>query len=133
MSQENVETVRRALDAFNRRDRAMWLAVCDPEVENVPPRDWPESEPIRGSGAVWDFYIEGNQPWEDSPFENEEVIDAGNDKVVVDMRREVRGKASGVSVAWRYWQVVTFRNGKALRIEWFADRAEAFEAAGLEE
>jgi ketosteroid isomerase-like protein len=133
MSQENVETQRRALEAFNRRDRAVWLAVCDPEVENVPPREWPESDPIRGSEAVWDFYVEGNQPWEDSPFENVEVIDAGNDKVVVDMRREVRGKASGVSIAWRYWQVGTLRNGKILRIEWFADRAEALEAAGLQE
>lgn len=29
------------------------------------------------------------------------------------------------------WQVATFRNGKALRLEWFADRSEALEAAGL--
>ena len=133
MSQESVETLRRALDAFNRRDRAVWLAVCDLEVENVPPRDWPESDPIRGSEAVWDFYVEGNQPSEDSPFENVEFIDAGNDKLVVDMRREVRGKASGAALTWRYWQVATIRNGKLLRIEWFADRAEALKAVGLEE
>jgi ketosteroid isomerase-like protein len=133
MSQENVETLRQALDAFNRRDRAKWLAVCDPEVENVPPRDWPESEPIRGSGAVWDFYIKGNEPWEDSPFQYLDVIDAGTDKVVADTRREARGKASGVSIEWRYWLVVTIRNGKTLRIEWFADRAEALKAVGLAE
>ena len=55
------------------------------------------------------------------------------DKVVADMRREARGKASGASVAWSYWQVFTFRDGKALRFEWFADRAEALEAVGLRE
>lgn len=133
MSKENVESLRQGLDAFNRRDRAAWLALCDPELENVPPRDWPESDPIRGREAVWDFYLEGNEPWEDSPFEYVEIIDAGNDKVVADLRREVRGKASGASVAWSYWQVGTIRNGKMLRLEWFTDRAEALEAAGLSE
>jgi ketosteroid isomerase-like protein len=133
MAKENVESLRQCLDAFNRRDRAAWLALCDPELENVPPRDWPESDPIRGSEAVWDFYVEGNEPWEESPFEYVEIIDAGNDKVVADLRRKVRGKASGASVAWSYWQVGTTRNGKMLRFEWFTDRAEALEAAGLSE
>jgi ketosteroid isomerase-like protein len=131
MSQENLESLRQGLAAFNRRDRAAWLALCDPELENVPPRDWPESDPIRGREAVWDFYLEGNEPWEQSPFEYVEIIDAGSDKVVADLRREVRGKASGASVAWNYWQVVTIRNGKMHRFEWFTDRAEALEAAGL--
>jgi ketosteroid isomerase-like protein len=131
MSQENVERLRQVLDAFNRRDRAAWTAACDPELENVPPRDWPESEAIRGREAVWDFFIEGNRPWEEGSFEYVELIDAGNDKVVADLRREVQGKASGASVAWRYWQVSTFRNGKMLRIQWFADRGEAREAGGL--
>jgi hypothetical protein len=36
------ETVRRGVDAFNRRDREAWDEVVDPELVNVPPRDWPE-------------------------------------------------------------------------------------------
>jgi ketosteroid isomerase-like protein len=133
MSQENVEIVRRGLDAFNRRDTAAWQALCDPELENIPTRYWPESDPIRGREAVWDFFIEAQDAWEESSFEYVELIDAGNDKVVADMRREARGKASGASVAWSYWLVVTFRNGKMVRIEWFGDRAEALEAVGLRE
>src|SRR5215216_433130 len=128
MSQENVKSVKALLDAFNRRDRAAWLAHSDPGLENVPPRDWPESDPIRGREAVWDFFVEAQDAWEESSFEYVELIDAGNDKVVADMGREARGRASGASVAWSYWPVVTFRNGKALRIEWFADRVEALEA-----
>ena len=133
MPQENVDVARKALDAFNRRDRAAWLALCDPEFENFPPRDWPESEPIRGPEAVWDFFVEAQDAWDEGPFEFVDLIDAGNDKVVADVRREVRGKASGASVEWSYWQVVTFRNGKVLRMEWFAYRAEALEAVGLRE
>jgi hypothetical protein len=43
MSQENMETVRLAFEAVSRRDKAAFLAMCDPEVETVPLRDFPES------------------------------------------------------------------------------------------
>ena len=33
MSEENVERIRRAFDAFNRRDLDVFLALIDPEVE----------------------------------------------------------------------------------------------------
>jgi ketosteroid isomerase-like protein len=131
MSQENVETFREALDAFNRGDRAAFLALCDPDYENVPPRDWPESAPIRGRNAIWDFFVQGQEPWEEASFEVGELIDAGNDTVVAEQRAQMRGKASGAEVMWSYWHVVTFRHGKALRSEWFTDRAQALDAAGL--
>src|SRR6266487_586337 len=66
MSQENVELVRQGLDAVNRRDRAAWLALCDPELENIPPQDWPESDPIRGGEPVFDFLaVEAQDAWEE--------------------------------------------------------------------
>jgi len=135
VSQENVEALRQGLEAVNRRDKAAWLAACDPDLENIPPSDWPESEPIRGSGLVYDFYVEAQDAWgdESSPYTHVELIDAGADTVAAQVSAEVRGNASGASVPWSYWQVVTFRDGKALRIEWFADRAEALKAVGLEE
>jgi ketosteroid isomerase-like protein len=133
MSQENVEILRRGLNAFNRGDKAAFLAICDPEVENVPPRDWPESEPIRGPEAIWDFYVAGTDPWEDSPFEYVELIDAGDDKIAAEMRRDVRGRASGARALWHFWQVAMFRHGRVLRLQWFTDRAEALEAVGLSE
>jgi len=36
-------------------------------------------------------------------------------------------------VLFSYWVVATFRDGRAIRVEWFADRAQALEAAGLRE
>jgi ketosteroid isomerase-like protein len=133
MSQENVELSQRALDAGNRRDKAAWLELNDPEVEWVPARDWPESDAIRGREAVWDFYVEVNEPWEEGAFEYVEVIEAGDDKLVTHARAETQGKASGAPVVLSYWLVITFRNGKILRIEWFLDRGEALEAVGLRE
>jgi ketosteroid isomerase-like protein len=133
MSRESVESMRQALDAVNRGDRAACLALWDPALLNVPPRDWPESDPIQGREAVWDFFVEANEQWEDSVYEFGELIDAGKDKVVALVRGEMRGKASGAGVPWSFWQVVTFRDGRAVRFEWFAERADALEAAGLSE
>ena len=46
-----METLRLGLDAFNRRDKAAFVAICDSQVENVPPKEWPENAPIQGAEA----------------------------------------------------------------------------------
>jgi ketosteroid isomerase-like protein len=130
MSEANVQTLRGGLEAFNRRDKAAWIAICDPEIVNFPPREWPENAPIRGAESIWDFYVEAVQAWDAGSFEWGEFLDAGTDRIVANQVRTMRGKASGASVAWSYWVVFTFRDGKVLRSEWFADRAKALEAAG---
>ena len=72
-------------------------------------------------------------PWEESPYEFE-LIEVGNNKIVTHVRAQMRAQGSGrrgqrgASGMW-----CTFRNGKVLRFECFADRAEALEAAGLSE
>lgn len=133
MFEENREALRRGLAAFNQRDRAAFVAICDPEVENVPPREWPENAPIRGAEAIWDFFVEAQDAWDAGSYEWGELTDAGRDKIVAHQLREMHGKASGAGVAWSYWVVFTFRHGKVLRWEWFRDHAAALEAAGLSE
>jgi ketosteroid isomerase-like protein len=100
-----------------------------------PARDWPESDAIRGREAVWDFYVEVvGGAWREGDFDTDtEIIDAGNDKLVQHIRRELHGKSSGASVVLSYWTVSTFRNGRVMTNEWFADRADALKAAGLRE
>jgi ketosteroid isomerase-like protein len=133
VSRENVDAALKGLDAFNRRDKAAWLAVNDPEVEAVPPRDWPESDPIRGREAVWDFYVENVEAFREGVLENTELIEVGHDKVVGHVQGEMQGKTSGASVAFDLWTVGTYRDGQALRVEWFAEREQALAAVGLRE
>lgn len=133
MSQQNVEIVRQSLDAFHRRDRAPWLALCDPEVEWFPPAHWPETATIRGPEATWNFMIALNEPWGEGSYELMELIDGTKDKIAACVRRHVRGQTSGIAAEYEYWAVFMFRNEKVLRIEWFADRGEALEAVGLRE
>jgi ketosteroid isomerase-like protein len=128
MPDADLDVFRRALDAFNRRDFAAWEAECDPEFTDVPPSNWPENEPTHGRGPVWRFLDEATELWGHPTFEYSEVTMVGN-RVVALVTSEVRGRASGATVPWRYWAVVSFGDGKALQIEWYADRAEAVRAA----
>ena len=132
MSQENVVRVRQSLDAFDRRDRAAWLALCDQDFEVVPDRGWPEAGVISGREAVWDFYVSVAETF-GMDSADAEIIGAGGDKVLVHRSARVRGQTSGASAVFGYSTVTTFRAGKIVRDRWFADRAEALEAAGLSE
>jgi ketosteroid isomerase-like protein len=129
MFDQNVELVRRAFEAFERRDKEAWLDGCDPELEIVPVGDWPDGRPIRGREAAWEFFVATDEPWESGPFELTEAIEAGADQLVARQRRDMQGKSSGVEVEYDYWLLVTLRNRKALRLQWFYARSEALEAA----
>ena len=54
-------------------------------------------------------------------------------QVVVAMRLRVRGKLRGIEVELVHYSQFTVRNGRITHIYEHADRAEALEAAGLEE
>jgi ketosteroid isomerase-like protein len=141
MSEENVEIARQALEAIGRRDRDAFLTLHDDDFEVVPIRNWPEPG-VRGPEASWDFYREAFKVFEQFPIEDVEAIDAGSDKVLLHYRVDLTGQTSpGVDLIRtesaggfpEYWVVTTIRQGRILRSHWFADRAEALEAAGLSE
>ena len=109
------------------------FALRDEDCKVVPLGAWPEADVIHGREAAWDFYVEVVEVFDRQAISDAELVDVGADKVLVHHQNEVRGRASGAVVEVNYWVVVTFRDGKVLRDEWFADRAEALEAAGLRE
>ena len=133
MSRDNQETIRQGNDAFIRGDKAAWLDTFDSDVVMIPARDWPENSPTRGTEALWDFYTEATADWEGGSLEVGEMIDTREDRVVGNARYEGHGKTSGAGFEFSYWFVSTFRNGKTTRVEWFSDRDQALEAAGLSE
>jgi ketosteroid isomerase-like protein len=52
MSQENVETVRAAFEAWSRGDLDAWLAEADPEIAWYVLPDAPDPGPHRGRHAI---------------------------------------------------------------------------------
>ena len=137
MSEENVETFRRMLEAFDRGDREAWLALRHPKADVLPSATFPEADVVRGPEAIWDFYmgvVEPFEPFEQARFSDAvEVEDLGRNQVFAHYDVEVRGRASGAPVKLDYWVLITFREGKMLRDEWFLTRADALEAAGADE
>jgi ketosteroid isomerase-like protein len=127
----NLETLRRALDAYNRRDRAGFLRYVDPDVENVPPQVWPDQTPVHGRESLWDWYVEGGDVWGEGDLDIRSAKEAGEDRIVAEVAGEVQGQASGAPVKWSFWPVVTFRDGVVVQLTWFADGVEALAAAGV--
>jgi ketosteroid isomerase-like protein len=125
------EIARRGLDAFNRRDRDAWAEIVDAEVVNVPPREWPEPETIQGVDAVWAFWVDGTEPWGVARFELAELDEIDDERAIAHIRAEVEGRSSGVPAVWSFWQLLTFRDGRIARIDWYSEREEALAAAGV--
>jgi len=106
------------------------LRGLDDDFEWVVPNH-PEGAVRHGADSVIEFFREWTEPWED--FELDwEIEEAGPDKAlaIIDMRG--RGRVSGVPAEMGFFQLWTFRDGRAVRMEMFTDIDEARRAAGVE-
>jgi ketosteroid isomerase-like protein len=125
MSQENVEVVRAIYEAWGRDASAR--AFISPDIEYVNPPNAVESGTLTGRSAL----AKVREVYPDFRVEPERFIDAGDEVVVLGTARGT--SASGVTAQWRQGYVWTIRDGKATRLRWFNDPAEALEAVGLSE
>jgi ketosteroid isomerase-like protein len=135
MSRENVELVRRSIEAFKRRDISASLKAFSPDVEWRTAEDEPDPHTYRGLDGLMALIADWAQMWEDNFFEAaepQEFIDAG-DFVIVPVRAVVRGKGSGVQVEILETYLFRVANGKVAEVREFRTREQALEAAGLRE
>jgi len=93
MSQEHVELVRSAYEAYNRRDVEAVMGCFDPEIDWHVPDSLPWGDHVRGLEAMGRFF-EGLRPHlgDDHQVAVDELIDAG-DRVVALVHH--RGTAPG--------------------------------------
>jgi ketosteroid isomerase-like protein len=132
MSQENVEKARDFIEAYNRRDFDAAVKDFDPEVEWVLPARQ-SSDSCRGPDEVKRFWEGIDETFDDLQLRPQEWVDAG-DSVATRLRHQGKGKGSGLEIDTElYHQVATFRDGRMVRIEYFAEWGEALEAAGVQE
>jgi uncharacterized protein len=135
MSQENVEAIRRATDAYNRGDIDAVLAELDPEIEWHPLLQvllGGEATVYRGHEGVRELYRDLDDAFTELEAEQSEFRDLGEQVVAIGHFRG-RGQESGASTETAIVWLVAFKNGKAVRIREYLDPAEALEAAGLRE
>ena len=128
MSEENVDRAREFVDAYNRRDFDAAVRWFDPEVDWILPARQ-SSDSCHGPDEVRRFWDRIDDSMEELELVPQEWVDAG-DRVATRLRHHGRGRGSGLEIdAELYHQVVTFRDGTIVRIEYFASWDEALAAA----
>src|SRR6266571_7095765 len=121
MSRENVDYVRRALEAFNQRDIEGLVEMLDPDVDWQLPAEVPGASTYHGHDGVRRAMAEMLDIFAELQADPERFIDAG-DRVVALYCWRGRGSTSGVPVDAFDVQVgvvTAFRNGKAVRVQFY--------------
>ena len=133
MSQENVEVMRRAYAALVEQGVEAVLAFADPEFEaTTPPSLASEPGTYRGHEGVRRYFSSFGDAMEGVYFEGQEFTSVG-DKVLVDTKLHARGRTTGIETEQRAFLVWTLRDGLVTRVDTFAEKGQALQAAGLSE
>jgi len=136
MGQDHIDWIKRGIEAFNRGD---WDTALEGIAEDVV---WTAflarldgEKSIYGHEALKRTWTAQRDALggESYKVEAQDFRDLGAGAVLVPIRITARGTGSGVPLEIEYVQLWTFRQGLAVRIDIYADVAEALEDAGLSE
>jgi ketosteroid isomerase-like protein len=134
MSQENVEIVKAAYEAFARGGLDRWIEhFADDVYWRVIEGDIDDFGPMHGKDAVRAWLQDWIDMFDGFRMEPIELIDAGGDTVVAVQRYGGRAKLSGVETDQTEAEVFTIRDGKIAQCCEYRTRHDALEAAGLSE
>lgn len=136
MSDENVKLVRSLTEAWQRREQEATFDYVAPDVE------WDATEIAglipdlaglyHGHDGIRAYWRRWLSAWRDLQFDIEDVLDAGDDVVLLVRNQRQWGRRSGIELDIPpYAAVFTVRDGKIARVRWFAGQQPALEAAGL--
>jgi ketosteroid isomerase-like protein len=136
MSRENVEIVRTLAEGFQHRQHERAFEFYDREIE------WDASRVVEmlpdnagiyhGHEGVRTYWRNWLSAWSDLRFEIQDVVDAGDEVVLLIHNQRQWGRHSGLETEFPpYAMVFTFRDGKVIRLRHYLDQQVALEAAGL--
>jgi ketosteroid isomerase-like protein len=133
MPRENLEIVR---EMYARREAGdMYVGeFVDPELVFVrigseAPDFTGEWHGLQGLKQATADYL---NVWEDYRFEVDRMIELG-DRVLVLETQTARGRRSGAVISQEVGALLTLRGGRIVRWEYYWERSDALEAAGIAE
>ncbi len=129
MSQENVEIVRRGVDAWNAGNMDALPELYDPHVIVRAVEGWPEPGPYVGRDAVIRQWEKAREAFDANTLEVVGDYIDGGDRVAV--RLIWRGVGAGPEADIEGTALFTVRNGVVLGTEFFWDHSEALKAVVL--
>jgi ketosteroid isomerase-like protein len=131
MSQENLEEVRRATEAFSRGDLEGFLEHWAPDAVV----DWSNSRGLearvyRGHADIREFAIRFRETFEDFRIELLDMVEVEDGVLVAENITYMRGR-DGVEVQARSAWLITIRDGQQTSLTLYQTKEEALEAVGL--
>jgi ketosteroid isomerase-like protein len=135
MSQENVETLRRANEAFNRGDIEGFLAFCGEEVEIEDLNNAPDLPPVAyGKEEARRLFAAWTDAFDDFSGDIEEYIYAGDRHVACLVHYRGKERGSGLTIDFTAVDMWEFRGNKLIHgTLGYRDRESALEAIDLSE
>jgi ketosteroid isomerase-like protein len=132
MSQENLEIVKRAVAAVNRRDIEAVNLLMAPGCEIIPLRAAVDSTAYRGADAAARWFAALDESWE-SVTAQMATFREGPGWVLALGRVQARGRSSGATLDVNAAAVWRLRDGLITSIGIYTDRDRALADLGLEE
>jgi ketosteroid isomerase-like protein len=133
MSEENVETLRRGYDAWNRGDLEASLALVTEDFEFRPLLAFADLEPVyRGPEGFTQFWNIWRSAWESVVIRVERLEALSDDRMFAIVVFNGIGKGSGAPVSMTFGHIWVFRDGLGARCD-VLEPDQALEAAGLPE
>ena len=124
MSKENVELLRGAFAAFNRRDLAAFFESFHPELTYRNREDEPDVRTYRGIAEYREYVASWLNMFDELQFEDV-VLDAVADYVIATAELCGLGRDTGADVRGRYVFLLEFRDGLIVHGREYATTEEA--------
>jgi ketosteroid isomerase-like protein len=141
MSRENVELIRALIpppesdlaalfrdDELFEQTASALEAFIDPEVESLA--NWMGGTRYVGVEGFRSLWLDWLEPWTSYHTAVEELIDAG-DQVLALIRDHGQRADTDAEIELTASSVWEIRGGKIVRVAFYTDRDDAFEAAGV--
>jgi ketosteroid isomerase-like protein len=129
MSRADVEVLQRIWEAYLATGEVDFETI-HPEVE-ISDHDIPESGRYRGHDGWVRWFGELEEAWSEFDAVIDDFIDAG-DRIVLLLTLTATGRSSRIELTREDAIVYELRDGKVFRLDYFNDRAQALDFAGLD-
>jgi ketosteroid isomerase-like protein len=129
---EQIQLLKAAYAALARRDYAAMVERFDADIEVREPPELPGASVSRGRAGAVRILMKLQEAFADMEFRTHDFRQI-DDCVLVSMDWLGRGVGSGVQSRVGLWHLWWFKNGLAVRVHAYLDRAQALEAGGLRE
>ena len=129
MSRENLEAVRRSIEAVNAGGLDAMLSDLATDAEWRVAEEHPESRTCRATKRIRSYFAQWRTQLDHLRFELAELVERG-DRVIASGYVRGTGAGSGVEIQVPLAIVFTWRGGKIIRGEEYLDTDRAREAVG---